>query len=203
MLGNEFLVPYRANIDYDEKIVTLRAIDLTVPFSVTTHSAPCVRRVKTKRTITLCPDQEAMVEVDYKPLPEGRSFMFNSAHDAAFNAVLSAKTPRVVPVKNTTQGMITIPKRFPIGKIEENADSGFLACSWATAFKAMAVGTAFTAMAIPTVATNIEPVGAALRNVSSLPVSGEFDFDKRIAAVVEHDLGSRREMAPQRFRCNP
>ena len=71
LLGNDFLIPYRANIDYDAKIVTLRAINLVVPFSVRTHSMLCVRRVRTTRAITLCPDQEAMVEVDCKPLSKG------------------------------------------------------------------------------------------------------------------------------------
>ena len=56
LLGNDFLVPYRANIDYNVKIVTLRAVDLAVPFSVKNHSILYVRCVKTKRAIILCPD---------------------------------------------------------------------------------------------------------------------------------------------------
>ncbi|EAQ86812.1 hypothetical protein CHGG_08065 [Chaetomium globosum CBS 148.51] len=196
LLGNDFMDPYRANIDYDTKIVHLRAIDFAVPFSIRVHSVPCVRRVKTTRAITLLPDQEAMIPVNYKPLPKGRSFLFNAEHDAAFHAVITAKTPKVVAVKNTSRGTITIPKRYPVGKIDENHDSGFLACSWNTAFKTMAVGATLMSMAKPTAIGDIEPINFALQNTNSLPVSAEFDFDKRTAAVAEHDLGLRAPDAP-------
>ncbi|EAQ84379.1 hypothetical protein CHGG_08393 [Chaetomium globosum CBS 148.51] len=174
LLGNDFMDPYRANIDYDTKIVHLRAIDFAVPFSI----------------------REAMIPVNYKPLPKGRSFLFNAEHDAAFHAVITAKTPKVVAVKNTSRGTITIPKRYPVGKIDENHDSGFLACSWNTAFKTMAVGATLMSMAKPTTIGDIEPANFALQNTNSLPVSAEFDFDKRTAAVAEHDLGLRAPDAP-------
>jgi hypothetical protein len=196
LLGNDFMDPYRAVFDYGEKVITLRAIDLTMPFSVQAHSAPCVRKVKTTRAITLLPDQEVMIPVEYKPLPKGRSFMFNSGHDAAHHAVVSATSPKVVALKNTSRGTIQIPKRYPIGKIDECHDSGFLACSWSTAFKTMAVGAALAAMTTPSGKTDIEPVNYATQRVESLPVSGEFAVDTRTSAVAEYDLGYRQNVAP-------
>ncbi len=65
--------------------------------------------------------------------------MFNSKHPAAFNAVINAKTPRIIALKNLLKGMIIIFKQYPIGRIKELEDSSFLACSWDSAFIALTV----------------------------------------------------------------
>ncbi len=70
-----------------------------------------------------------MVPIEYKPLPNSRSFMFNSDYTVVHYAVVIARTLKVVLVKNTTGGIVKIPKRCPIGRIEESYDSRFLACS--------------------------------------------------------------------------
>ncbi len=102
--------------------------------------------------------------------------MFNSRHPAALNAVIDAKTLRVVAFKNLLKGMLTILKRYPIGYIEELEDSGFLACSWDSAFIALTVATALTAIATPAMATDVNSIALAIQ--SSLPsVATEFNVD--------------------------
>ncbi|KAK4236653.1 hypothetical protein C8A03DRAFT_35444, partial [Achaetomium macrosporum] len=184
LMGAEFLDPYKANINYDAKIASLQAIGFDMPFETRNRGFPCVRKVKTTRAVTLLPQQEAFVPVDYRPLPTGRPLMFNSRHDAAFNAVVDAKTPKVVALKNPTKGMMKIPKRYPIGRIEESQDSGYSTCSLTTAFIAMTAATALTALASPVVAADVQPVALAVQSVSP-SVSAEFDFDDRVQAIID------------------
>ncbi len=61
-----------------------------------------------------------MVPVEYKLLPSSRSFIFNSDYAVVHHTVVTARTPKVVPVKNTTRGIVKISKRCPIGRIEES-----------------------------------------------------------------------------------
>ena len=53
LLGNDFLSPYGANIDYGEKIVKFTALDFTAPFEILTRSLPCNRNVTSTRKIVL------------------------------------------------------------------------------------------------------------------------------------------------------
>ena len=177
--------PYKAIIDYEAKTARLAIGNgFVMPFKTRTRLFPCIRKVKTTRAVTLLPNQEAFVAVDYYPLPAGRPLMFNSRHPAALNAVIDAKTPRVVALKNPSKGMLTIPKRYPIGRIEESEDSGFLACSWDSAFIALTVATALTAMATPAVATDVDSTALAIQ--SSLPsVATEFNVDHRVQAIID------------------
>ena len=67
--------------------------------------------------------------VRYKPLLEGRNLAFYSKYAAALSAIVTAKTPYVVALKNPTSGIITIPSQFPIGYISEYEDSGYFISS--------------------------------------------------------------------------
>ena len=102
-----------------------------------------------------------MVLVEYKPLLSGRPFIFNSHHAAVHNAVVDARTPKVVSVKNTTRGTVRIPKRQLVGKIKETEDSGYFAYSWGTAFTALTVGIALTTIA--TMASDVDLVSLATK----------------------------------------
>lgn len=195
LLGTDFLDPYEAIIDYGRQKATLQTSGFEIPFTVFARGVPCVRKVKTTRAITLLRNQEVEVPVEYKPLPKGRSFMFNSEHAAVHHAVITAKTAKVVSVKNTTQGMVTIPKRTPVGKIGESRDSGFFACSWTSAIAALAAGTALTAMVTPEVSVDIDPVSVAMQRTSSLPLDKSFELSRSARAVAEHGFG-RRQATP-------
>ncbi|KAL2137451.1 hypothetical protein VTI28DRAFT_9682 [Corynascus sepedonium] len=196
LLGNEFLDEYNANIDYQDKEVHFKRLNFCVPFSVYRHSVPCVRKVKTTREITLLPDQDAMVPVEYKPLPTGRSFMFNSRHEAVYNAVVDAKTPKVVSVRNTTRGTIRIPKRHPVGQIEEVEDSGYFACSWDTAFAALTMGTAQTARSVAAADAGVDTAFLVGQQVDVVPVNAEFDLNSKARAIL--DRGSTTAMGAEK-----
>ncbi|KAK4232760.1 hypothetical protein C8A03DRAFT_39612, partial [Achaetomium macrosporum] len=155
LLGADFLDPYKAVINYENKVATLKAINFDIPFQ-TRSGMPCTRKVKTTRSVTLLPNQEAYVAVDYRPLPTDRSFAFNSSHPAALNGIVDAKTPKVVALKNPTEGMFTVSKRYPIGRIEET--------------KIVAISLALDSTALAVQAT-------------ALSVSTEFDLDERTEAI--------------------
>ena len=143
LLGNDFMDPYKADIDYGTKEVRLGNINFVMPFQTRALAyLPCRRKVRTKRAVTLLPQQEAYVPVRYKPLPEGRNLAFYSKHAAALSAIVTAKTPHVVALKNPTSGIMTIPSQFPIGYISECEDSGYFVSSWDSAFPALSVGSA-------------------------------------------------------------
>jgi len=183
LLGNDFLLPYQADIDYGDNKVRFSELQFAVNFQARTQAVPCVRKVKTTRKITLLPHQEALVPVEYKPLPSDRPFMFNSYYTAALNAVVNAKTPKVVAVKNPSEGIMTIDKRFPIGKIEDSIDSGFFASSWSTAFAALTVATALATAAQPTVTTDVDPT-SLMGTLATVPlVGGEFVLDDPTRSV--------------------
>ncbi|KAK3683310.1 hypothetical protein B0T22DRAFT_483178 [Podospora appendiculata] len=149
LLGNDFLHPYQANIDYSKDAVSFGRMDgFEVRFEVLARAKPCNRRVTTERKITLLPGEHCFIAVDYKPLPSDRSFTFESKHDAALNAIVDAKTPKVAAVKNTTNGTIVIPKGTKVGSIQEETSAGFLNSSWSKAAKAMCVAAAATTIAL-------------------------------------------------------
>ncbi|KAL2192752.1 hypothetical protein P885DRAFT_11334, partial [Corynascus similis CBS 632.67] len=140
--------------------------------------------------------QDAMVPVEYKPLPTGRSFMFNSRHEAVYNAVVDAKTPKVVSVRNTTRGTIRIPKRHPVGQIEEVEDSGYFACSWDTAFAALTMGTAQTARSVAAADAGVDTAFLVGQQVDVVPVNAEFDLNSKARAIL--DRGSTTAMGAEK-----
>jgi hypothetical protein len=71
------------------------------------------------------PNQEVYVAIDYYPLPTRRLLVFNSNHYMVLNAITNTKTPKIVALKNPTNSIITILKRFPIGYITKSKDSGY------------------------------------------------------------------------------
>ncbi len=185
-MGNDFLDSYDVSINYRTKEVTLQSLDFSLLFSIYEHLAPCVCKVKTARAITLLPDQEAIVPVEYKLLPNDRSFIFNSDHTVVHYAVVIAKTPKVVLVKNTTGGIVKIPKRCPIGRIEESYDSGFLACSWTSALTALAAGASLATSRTPQVARDADPTIATGRYTQSLLVNSKFAIDSSTLSIISN-----------------
>ena len=141
LLGNDFIDLYKADIDYGTKEVRLGNINFVIPFQ--THAPiylPYRRKVRTKRTITLLLQQEAYVPIRYKPLLEGRNLAFYSKYAAALSAIVTAKTPHVIALKNPTSGIMTIPSQFPIGYISKCEDSGYFVSSQDFAFPALSIG---------------------------------------------------------------
>lgn len=190
LLGNDLMDQYQCDIDYGSKKVKFQALDgFAISFEIRTRAFPCRRQVKTRRAITLLPGQEAFVPVDYKPLPEGRDFAFRSRHAAVYHAVIHAKTPKVVAVRNPTEGVMTIPKRYPVGRIEECEDSGYFACSWTNAFTALTVGTAFAAMATPAAAADID-AGVLVAEASMPSLSAEFAINNATRSIINHGAQS-------------
>ncbi|KAK0734260.1 hypothetical protein B0T26DRAFT_761299 [Lasiosphaeria miniovina] len=111
LLGNDFLNPHGANVDYTfEKATLCHLDDFSIDFQTQTRSRPCVRKVTSQKKIVLLSGQTAHIPANYKPLPNDRSFQFNAKHPAAMNSVLEAKTPRVVVVQNATPGILTISR---------------------------------------------------------------------------------------------
>lgn len=56
ILGNDFLKPYEANIDYNTSTGTFEKIDdFALPFTVEAKDTACKCKVKIKRKITLAP----------------------------------------------------------------------------------------------------------------------------------------------------
>jgi len=180
LIGNDFLKPYEANIDYSTSSITLGKIeDFAIPFTVDPKTTACKRKVKTTRKITLAPGQRVSVPVDYHPLPNDRSFAFMATHDAAMHAVVDAKTPKIVVVQNTTQGTLQVPKGARIGTITESTDSGYFATSWKSAFKALAVGAAALAL-------SAAPRAKAVPPTSPLAEATDVALNAASQAVMEH-----------------
>jgi len=46
--------------------------------------------------------------------------MFNAKHSAALNTIVDAKSLKVIYIQNHSDGIITIPKYYYIGKIVES-----------------------------------------------------------------------------------
>ena len=141
---------------------------------------PCKRKVTNKYRIVLPPNATTHIPVDYKPLPDDRSFAFTATHPQALHAIVDAKTPQVVLVKNTSQDTIVIPKKTRLGRIEESTDSGYFVGSWAGAMTALAV----TAVATGMTAT---PSGA-YSCMTSTPVTGQGQIDPITPVNAEFDL---------------
>lgn len=147
LLGNDFLNPFQCNIDYGTNLVTFGKMDgFCVDFDVEAKSRSCVRKVKTQRKVVLLPGESVYIPVDYKPVPNDRSFSFKAKHGAVANAVMNAKSPRVVMAVNNTDGTLTIPKNTFIGHIEEITDSGYFVTSWTKGMKLMALELAIAAL---------------------------------------------------------
>ena len=141
LLGNDFIDPYKADIDYSTKEVRLGNINFVMPFQTRALVyLPYRRKVYTKYTITLLPQQEAYVPIRYKPLLEGRNLAFYSKYIVALSAIVTVKTPYVVALKNPTSGIMTIPSQFPISYISKYEDSGYFVSSQDSTFPTLSIG---------------------------------------------------------------
>ncbi|KAK0732890.1 hypothetical protein B0T26DRAFT_758090, partial [Lasiosphaeria miniovina] len=101
--------------------------------------------------------------VDYKPLPTDRNFLFNSKHSAVVNALIDAKTPKLVRVVNPSRGTMTIPKHFHVGEINENTNSGYFATTWGKAMKVLTAAIVAASLFSPAAAsaaavTSVQPL---------------------------------------------
>ena len=140
LLGNDFIDPYKADIDYSTKEVRLGNINFVMPFQTCAPVyLPYRRKVYTRHAVTLLPQQEAYIPVYYKPLLEGRNLAFYSKHAVALSAIVTAKTPYIVALKNPTSGIITIPSQFPISYISEYKDSGYFVSSQDSTFPTLSI----------------------------------------------------------------
>ena len=143
LLGNDFIDPYKADIDYSTKEVWLGNINFVMPFQTRALVyLPYRRKVYTKRAITLLLQQEAYIPIRYKLLLEGRNLAFYSKYIVALSAIVIVKTLYIVALKNPTSGIIIIPSQFPIGYISEYEDSGYFVSSQDSTFPALSIGSA-------------------------------------------------------------
>lgn len=190
LLGNDTLHPYQASISYETSSVAFAAFDgFTIDFDVHRRGKACVRKVACAIKATLPPGKTIHVPVDYKPLPDDRSFTFESEHPLAMHAIVDSKTPRVVVMKNTTNQTIVIPQHTKLGYICEGMDSGYYAGSWSGGMKALAMaamaatglGATATAAHIPT-ADTVSP-GAYSATSEVVPVNAQFDMTPVMIAV--------------------
>ena len=141
LLGNDFIDPYKADIDYSIKEVRFGNINFVMPFQTRTPVyLPYKRKVYTRHAVTLLLQQEAYIPVRYKPLLEGRNLAFYSKYIAALSAIITVKTPYVIALKNPTSGIITIPSWFPIGYINKYKDSGYFISSQDSTFPTLSIG---------------------------------------------------------------
>lgn len=191
LLGNDALAPYGANIHYDARTVDFTSLDLKIPFDIDVRATSCTRKVTTTREIVLLPGQQAHIPVEYKPLPNDRSFAFEAKHGAMVNSIINAKTPKVVLVVNQSNGTLRIPKNTHAGTIKENIESGYFATSWDKACKAIGVAwmigaaTGLTAAAsatamVPAPGTNLS------HSVSPSPaIASEFPLSDMVRCIAD------------------
>ncbi|KAK3680815.1 hypothetical protein B0T22DRAFT_524103 [Podospora appendiculata] len=148
LLGVDFTHPYEAVTSAQDDTITFGKLDgFQIDFDVVPAS------------------QEAFLAVEYKPLPQGRPFSLESENDAVMHAVVDAKTPKVVLVRNQTNGILKIDKRARIGHIRENTDRGAFATTMGNGLKALKFGKAFGALAA------IMRMAAAFSATSNTPTS--------------------------------
>ncbi|KAL0469380.1 hypothetical protein QR685DRAFT_572390 [Neurospora intermedia] len=90
-----------ADINYNTESITFLNIGLlVVPFNIQYYSIKCIRKIT--------PGEEVIVLVYYKPLPKGRSFIFNLSNDGVMNIVIDYKSLKIVFFKNSTRGVRVI-----------------------------------------------------------------------------------------------
>ena len=143
LLGNDFIDPYKVDINYSTKEVQLGNINFIMPFQTYVPIyLPYRHKVYTKRAITLLPQQEAYIPIYYKPLLEGRNLAFYSKHAIALSTIITTKTPHIIALKNPTSSIITIPSQFPIGYINKYKDSSYFVSSQDSTFPALSIGSA-------------------------------------------------------------
>ena len=172
LLGNDFIDLYKADIDYGTKEVRLGNINFVMPFQTyVLVYLPYRRKVRTRRAITLLPQQEAYVPIRYKLLLEGRNLAFYSKHVAALSAIVTAKTPYIMALKNLTSGIMTIPSQFPIGYISKYEDSGYFVFSQDSAFPTLSIGS--TLLYFPN------------KHFAFPAINDEFVLDNKVRVVVD------------------
>lgn len=100
LLGNDALALYGTNIYYDTCTVDFISLDLKIPFDIEVRATSYTRKVTTTREIVLLPRQQAYIPIEYKPLPNDRSFAFEVKYGTIVNSIINVKTPKVVLVVN-------------------------------------------------------------------------------------------------------
>ena len=95
MLGNSWLRPRKAVIDNGESVLCFLTIvnGLKVKVDFLKAVRPVVRKVTTRRAVSLKPGALVHILVNFVHLPKGRSFMFSISYLAIANAIVNAKTP--------------------------------------------------------------------------------------------------------------
>ena len=143
LLGNDFIDPYKADIDYSTKEVQLGNINFIIPFQTYVPIyLPYRRKVYSKYAITLLLQQEAYVPIHYKPLLEGWILAFYSKYVAALSVIVTVKTPYIIVLKNPTSGIITISSQFPISYINKYEDSGYFVSFQDSTFPTLSIRSA-------------------------------------------------------------
>ncbi|KAK7750468.1 hypothetical protein SLS62_007547 [Diatrype stigma] len=200
LVGNDFMHPYGASIDLTEGYMTFAALDnFQIDVDVQLRSRAVVRKVTNHRKVTLAAGQRAYIPVNYKALPNDRSFSFIASHPQALGAVIDAKTPQVVVVQNTSSHSITIPKNARMGTIQDSTDSGYFVASWAGGMKALALAALATGAAVNTpTATAQDPHTYGVVN-DMTPMNVEFNLTPAMTAVatdtVPHNIDDLTELS--------
>lgn len=95
--------------------------DIEVPITLRTRDTNRLRQtVRADKRIELLPQFTALVPWRIKTLPQGRHFIFESllrAESTVATHIVSANTVGI-PVVNSTDNTIVIPKRRQIGTVE-------------------------------------------------------------------------------------
>ncbi|KAI6783921.1 putative TY3B-TY3B protein [Emericellopsis cladophorae] len=117
LLGNAWLKPYGASIDYNKDVIRIGALnDLEIPITVVkAKAAPVNRVVKATRDYTVPAGAIKLVPASWKELPSGRSFTFNSTHPQAMHALVNDRTGPNILLVNYTEEDITISRKQRLG----------------------------------------------------------------------------------------
>jgi hypothetical protein len=204
LLGTAWLDPRGAVLDFGTKRITFASLDgFNMPFEAMTCVKPCVRRVTLDRAVTLLPGQIAWAKTSYKDLPRDRAFAFYATHPTAVDAIVDARSARVVKLQNPSTKVVKLSKKTRLGTISEAMDSGYFATTWESALTALTIATAagslisggLPAMTSSAVAPVISPdhtmgpgvamtVTSVLGTDSPVPaMSAEFDMTPAIRAI--------------------
>jgi len=128
LLGNEFLHPHGAAIDYAAKTVTLQECNLIViPVTFHHRGKRTIRKVTSKQKEIIPPYSSAYVAIKCAPLPEGRCFMFEGSYPGAPDAIVNHCN--FVAIINAGDKPLIIHAKTKLGKIREfEEDGGYLLC---------------------------------------------------------------------------
>jgi Reverse transcriptase (RNA-dependent DNA polymerase)/RNase H-like domain found in reverse transcriptase/Integrase zinc binding domain len=203
LLGNNWLLPRKAMLDYQTGELKLGTLDnMVIPFEVRIQSRACVRKVSLVRPITIIPGKSAWVQVNYKSLPRDRSFALNAIHPSVSNAIVDANSPRTCLLTNPTQEAIRLSKGTRLATITESIDSGYfvstLPIAWKAIAMASAVGTAATMNTDHFVqGTKLPALNSFTPEQSVIPAMGaEFNLTSEISSALQNPPKQEVATAP-------